>query len=569
MPTLPALSAVVVVVVVLGAVSCGGRPAQPAALSSSWSAPALLNQVPAESPYLVAELAPVSEAIRQRILYGLDHRVAELLRLAEARQSTERAHEPWLRAILAVASELRGKDPASWWRELGFDPGGRFVLYGLSLWPVIRVEVANPPRLRRAIDHALTAAGISVAQSNLAGRAYWSVGSAEFTVVFAVLEREAVVAVLPTRALTTALPLVLGTAAPAHSLAAATTVPDLLSRHRLTGFAMGYIDSRNLANILAGAPAAGRNGPSELDAPIHNLTGPVPAICRADLDRLVGALPRLVFGYRRIDAERFDAVAVIEAAASVTAGLKRLRTAVPELAATRSDAPLFALGAAVNLEELQGWLRGVTEALRGHPFECPWLAEINRSAAQLASKLDQPLPPMLRGLRGFSLVVDDAMLSPPKVVGHLLVAGDMVADLVSMVAGMVPAIAGIPVKRDGQPVAISTQQLGIPIPSAHIAMTADRLVVASGPDSAREASEHLKSPLPASSPLFLMSADGPRLQKLLASLGQADNDNLELFGNSTMTLDVGDDGLVFDVQGRWGTPAAPAAPAAPPAPAAP
>ena len=529
--------------------SCGGGSSRPGGPSSSWVAPALLGHVPADSPYLFASLEPANDKIRQRMFAGYQQQATELMRKFERARDVDRATlEPWMRAVFAIGDELRGKDPSTWAETFGFDSKARFAIYGLSIWPVARVEVANPARLRALIDRALSAGGVQLKQQTLEGHAYWVAGSERFSLVAAVLEHEAVVAVLPTPALPTSLPLVLGIKKPADSLATAATVPDLLGRHHLLGFVLGYVDARKALDIVT------RQTPSELDAPLHALTGPISPVCRTDLERLVALAPRLVSGYRRLDEAGFDVVGLVETPASVARGLSELRASVPEVTAKSAGNPLFAFGSAVRPEALIAWLRGVTTELHDHPFACPWLAALNKAGAELAGNLASPLPPEMQGLRGVAVVVDQATIIPPGVDGHVIVAGDHVPALLTMLAGKLPGLGAIAIKPDGQPVALPTQQLGIPLPSAHIAMTSDRLVIAAGTDSAKRATAHVATPAPPSSPLFMMAVDMPRLQKLLSSLGRAELDQFNYLGNVGMTFDIADDGIGFDVWGTWGAP---------------
>jgi hypothetical protein len=545
--------------VVVFSLSCGGRPPPPSTLSSTWVAPAILGHVPADSPYLVTTLEPVSEKVRQRILLGLDRRITELLGLARTMQDVDRTSlSPWIRAGLAVADELRGKDAMNWWRELGLSASHRFVLYGLSAWPVLRLEVADPARLRTVIGRVLSAADVRPDQGTRDGHAYWLAGSAEFTLIAAVLEHEAVVAVVPTRAISAALPFVLGTQHPAQSLGTTGTVAELFSRHHFMGFMLAYLDARNAVDIVAAQK------PSELDAPLHALTGPISPACRADLDRLVAVAPRVVFGYRRFDETGFEGAAILETSPSVMAALRKLPSRVPGVLAPPADSPLFALGAAVNSDELVALLGSVANQLRDHPFACSWLAKLNEAAGQLAANLAVPLPSMLHGVRGGALVVDQVTPLPLSIAGHLLVASDHMADMTSWLSGRLPVFAGIPIPRDGRPVEIPTQKLGIPLGSAHLAMTADRLVIASGADSAQRATDRLAAPAPQHSPLFLIAFDVPRLVKLMESFGQSGIPSLGYLGNIGMSLDVADDGLGVQVWGTWHDMAMPVRPSAPP-----
>jgi hypothetical protein len=548
------------VAIVAGAVvSCGGS-APPPTLSSRWSAPSILAEVPADAPYVIALLEPMNDALRRRMMQNLDSQLAQSMKALDKLGDADRSKlEPWMRAVLALAGEIRSKGAAAWFDQLGIDPRGRFVIYGLSLWPVMRIELNNPAQLRSTITRTLSAAGIQLQQRTLDGRAYWFASGGDFSFVTAVLDREAVVAMLPTAVVDAALPQVLGIRPPERSLAQARTVPDLLGRHRFLGVLLGYFDAHGIADILTGPQ------PRPLDIPIRAATGPVSPECRADLDRLAAALPRLAFGYHRFDDTGFDASMVLETPPATVAALRKLHAVVPEVAPRPAGHPLFAMGAALDPNQLIAWLQDETRQLHDRPFRCPWFTEMNKAAADLAGKLATLLPPSARGVRGFAMTIDDASFLPPRVTGHVLVAGDRVADLAQSLAGQVPMIAGIPLAHDGRPIELPTRQLGIPFP-VHFALTTDRLVLAAGDGSERRVTQHLGSPPPPTSPLFTMAFDVPRLQEILASLGESPVDNLGSLRDVGFGLDVGDPGISFDVWGTWQpVPPTPAQIAAPPA----
>lgn len=533
-------------VVAVAIAACGGGAPQPGTLSSRWAAPPILSHVPADTPYLLALLEPMTDSMRRRMMQGVDKRMLEALRTLEKEAEGERP-EPWMRVVAALINEVKDKDPDKWGEHFGFDPRGRFVLYGLSAWPVMRIEIASAARLRAAIEHVLTAAGLSPQQRTFEGHAYWSAGGAQVTFVAAVLDREVVAALVPTGAIDQTLPLVLGTRSPPATLAATTTVPDLLARHHFIGTMLGYVDLHNIVDIVTGT----RPGP--LDAPLRAGIGRVTPACRTDLDRLAAIAPRFVAGYRRLDESGMDASAVIETPPGVVSALRGLRAAVPEVVAPTPGHPLLALGAAIDPRALIEWLRDVTRQVHDRPFECPWFRGINDASGELAGTLARPVPPTWLGLRGFSLTIDDASIMPPNVVGHVVVAGDRVADLVTSLAGTLPAFAGIPLTHDGRPIALPLQQLQIPVRSAHLAMTTDRLVIAAGDDSARRATQHLATPVPKHSPLALMAFDLPRFQQLMASLGQS-LDSVGYMRDVGMSLEVVDAGVSLEVWATWTTP---------------
>ncbi|HEX3479570.1 MAG TPA: hypothetical protein VHT91_31320 [Kofleriaceae bacterium] len=538
--------------------SCGGGAPQPATLSSRWSAPSILAEIPANAPYLVALLEPMNDALRRRMLHSIDAQLAQSSVTQELDKLRSDTPEPWMRAVLAQFDELRSKGAAAWFDQLGIDPRGRFVLYGMSLWPVARIELSNPAKLRAAIARLLSTAGAQPQQRTLDGRAYWLVGDRDVSFVAAVLDHEAVAAVLPTAVVDAALPEVLGIRPPERSLAATTTMPELLARHHFLGVLVGYFDAHRIVDVVAGPQ------PRPIDIPIRAITGPVSPDCRADLDRVAAAIPRVVLGYHRFDGTGFDASLVLETPPATVAALRKLHASVPEVTAQPAGQPLFAMGAALDPDQLIAWLQDKARQVRERPFRCPWFTEWNAAAAEVSSKLAAPLPPIWRGVRGFSVTIDDASLLPPSITGHALVAGDRVGDLVQWLAGQVPAIAGIPLTRNGQPIELPTRQLQIPVP-AHFALTTDRLVIAAGEGSERRVTEHLRAPAPRTSPLFTMRFNVPRLQEILASFGQKPMDNLSSLRDVGIGLDVDDTGISFDVSGTWLPEAPPAQIAAPPA----
>ena len=554
---------VLVVAVVAGSASCGGHAPPPGA--PAWAAPAVLTQVPAEAPYVFASIEPLSEPVRARALLQLEVELGQLVDRAQhmsadqivARtKAADRAMlAPWIRAGVAVARELNAKDMANVASQLGLATSGRFVLYGLSVWPVLRLEVANPVRLRQVIERALAASGVPVQQATQDGRAYWSTGTPEVTMIASVLARDVVFAVVPTAALAGVLPELLGTRPPAQPLIATTALPDLLARHRLIGYAFGYVDVHRLIDIVAG------RGPVALDAPIHALTGTVPPACGADLDRLAQVAPRLVFGYHRLDEAGFEGGLVVESPSPIASALTRLGAAAPEVTAALGQAALFAVGAAFNFDETIALLRGVTSEIHAHPFSCPWLAGINRQSDLLATKLAFPFPPLLRDLHGASLVIDRGEILPPSIEGHLLIASNHAAALVPLATTLVPALSGLKLKDDGVPVELPTQKLGIPLlSSTHVAMSGDRLAIATGTDSDHRATAELAVATPRSSPLFTIAFDGKQLRALFAALGaENETDRLTNLGQAKISLDASDAGLRLNVVGTWSERSAPAA----------
>jgi hypothetical protein len=528
-------------------VACGGgtKP-QPAALSATWSAPSMLSKVPADSPYLFAMLDPMPQVVRRQTWASLDSKLeVERQRLALDAGGDRSALPVKDRMLLALFDELEGKDMNNWGRELGFDPTGRFVVYGLSIWPVARIATSNDARLTQVIKNIIAKSGAPTTQHTLQGRSYWQFGDAKISGIVSVGGGEVVAAFLPTPALPEFLPIVLGLQRPARSLSEDNKLSTLVSRYRFLPTMIGYIDAKIAADILAQrAPSTN----TELDRPLRTAIGPVDQTCRTDLDRIVALAPRMLFGYRRLDAKGMQGTFVVEMPPAITAALQRLRVSVPDLEPGLGERTMMRFGLGANLDELLPLLQQLTGHIEARPFQCSWFLPLNTAAAELANLLDKPIPAPLRGFRGVSFVVDEMTKNATNLRGHAVLVGDHAGDLVNVLLKLFPSIAGGSMPPDGRPVPLALASLGAPANiQAHAATRVDRAAVAVGPSSATDVVKAMKLPLPQHSPLFSVSFDMQRMIEL-ELVKPEDAGGLR---DVAVQLEVAPEGLLFEMFGTF------------------
>ena len=506
----------------------------------------MLAKVPADSPYLMAVLDPMPELVRRQTYKALDKKLAELMAAAELEASVDRSHlNAKQKLVLALADELKGKDMANWGRELGFDPSGRFVLYGLSIWPVMRIAVGNEERLRGVIRRLLAAAEVPHQERTYEGRVYWQLGDAKFAVIGAVLDHEIVVAALPAPALAQFLPIVLGVQRPPRSLHDDNRLGNLIKRYKFLPTMIGYLDAQIAADIFT-QRASSTN--TELDRPLRAAMGPVETACGEDLDRLVAIVPRVVFGYRRLDARGMHATLIAEMPSEITEALQRLRTSVPEVTAGLGGRALIKFGVAAQLDELLPLLHRITDHIEAKPFRCAWFAELNRGAAELAAVLDKPVPPMLFGVRGFSFTLDDMTKNPTTMRGHGIIVADHASDLLNLVLKFLPGASGLTVLPDSRPVQIPLTGLGAPASiTGYVATRVDRTAIAVGPSSASDVVSALAAPLPRGSPLMTVGFDMDRME----ALELVKPEDAGRVGDVVMQLDATPDGLAIEMYGTF------------------
>ncbi len=534
------------VLVTFGAACGGSARTQKPALSATWTAPSMFEKVPADSPYLIAVLDPMPELMRKKSFAAIDEKLTAAIAEMESQRAVDRATLPVDKRLLyAFLDEVKGKDLTHWGRDLGFDPSGRFVLYGLSVWPVLRVAVTNEARVREVIAHMLAAAGVPVVEHSLKGRGYWQWSHDKISVIASVLGGEVVFAVLPTPALPRFLPIVLGLEHPARTLAEHDRLSELTTRHRFLSTMVGYLDAKIFADILTQrAPSAS----TELDRPLHDALGPIDPTCKVDIDRLVAIAPRLVWGYHQIDTHGVHGSFIIETPPAITAELERLRVAVPEVSTGLGDPATFRIGLAVKLDAVLPMLRKLADHVHAQPFACSWFSPINGAVDRLADSLAKQLPPALLGFRGFSLTLDEMTREPLDIHGHAVAVGDHVADLVALAIHTLPGMQSVSVLPDGRPVQLPLALLGVPATTAgYVATRVDRAVLAIGPTAAAEVTRVLELPLPPRSPLFSFGAD---MQRLL-ELGLIDAADTSGMKNVALQLDVGPQGLAFEIYATY------------------
>jgi hypothetical protein len=525
--------------IVLVACSHPSAPTAPPKVASTWKGPAILAHVPADTPYMFGVIEPAPAAVRDMLARQSGDQVKQALKAAASGEG---------RAALVAAAlyqELDGADPAHWLEGLGLSSDMRMVLYGMSLWPVLRVEIKDAVRVREVLSR-IVKAGDPDLQPQVVGRAQMYVlKENKIAVVFGVVDRELVGAVFPIEVLDRALPELISADPPAHSMRDSKVLPALLAKHQFLPNMVAFADTMRVVDVLSG------HGKGQLDQLSSLFEGKITPLCQDDLARVASVVPRFVLGYRRLDEHGFVAAMAIESPASVIKGLQKLHTPMPAM--QLKTQPLFAFGAAVNVDEMFAWLRDVLGQMRAHPFRCDAFASANHAIDDAAAKLDMPLPPQLQGLRGFELVVDDATVMPPAGTGYLLVAGNHMADLIRQMLAQVPQLASLQLQPNGVALELPLDKLGLPstIKSAHFALRETRAALAIGDSSATRASERVAAP-EAHAPLMTVAYDLPKLRERFGMfLKESDFQNLSNVGSTSLALDVGDDGIYVDMVGTW------------------
>jgi hypothetical protein len=520
---------------------CGGSRggAKGGAAGDPWG---VTSRIPADTPYIFAALTPVPDALVTKFSATFEAQLAQAHRqLLPILSATD---APWAKAVSTLLDEVRTLKPTKWWQSAGFAPGGRFAMYGLSLWPVVRFEVANADTVNKTVQRYLTLAQLQVQPTRQKDWTLWQMTFGPAAVIIAISPREAVVAALPAQLAARALPWLTGEQKPERSLADDRALPQMMAVHEFLPYMVGYADLQSVMTILSGrATGVSRDLGESLNLP--ELAG-----CAADVDRLAALIPRIAFGYTKLDEKAFSGGLVIEMPPHAVTELGRIATTSPGVTWPVTGSPLFAMEASADVGNAITLLGDLGKAIEARPFSCGALHELNALGASLRKLATEPLPPIVTGLRGVSLVIEDATASPVSFVGQLTAVGEQLETVQTWLA-MIPGFGDLKLAPDGTAASLPVGNLGMSwAKSAHLAMRGDRLTVAVGGDSARKAEDQLKTAPLTNAPLFGMSFDAVKVAKLSPEAAAA-FEGYQTLRDVSFAFELRPQGLYMKVDGSW------------------
>ena len=454
--------------------------------------------VPADTPYLFANLEPMPEATvtawqdQARATWPptrdlLQHTLTTMKRVESDSIATK--------AFEAVLAELDGGDPATWWQHAGFDPKLRLALYGIDLWPVVRVELADPAAFLATIARIEQKTGKTLGSTRIGEQDVRTFGDATAQGLLAIEGRHLVVALAPGDADETLKRRLLGLERPATSFDPS-TLADFNKARGYVPYGSGWVDVRRM--VALGAKLAG----SADDA-----------ACRDEFDALAAKAPRFGFGYRTIEPRHMAMHARLDLDPVLAKSLSSLTGPLPGNA--DGDA-LFELSATLPVLRVRDFLRSQADAIITAPFRCAALAHLNDAANEAKAKLAESIPPPLRDFTGARLTLtrlawpEGDANALPDVAGRFVLGTSNPEFLTSLAQVSVPALTGIAIAKDGKPVAIPAAAL----PAAagkmdiHVAMGPGALGIAIGKDEAARLTPAVTSAAAADGTLFTSTMRG-------------------------------------------------------------
>ena len=489
----------------------GTAPGESGAGSAAADPNAPLAFVPADTPYVFANIEPFPAAITARWMQQFDvvarlwqSQIAQGIRKLE--QTQPDADElKWLRAVNA---ELEGKTMTQVFDTLGYDLQGRFALYGVGLVPVMRISLADPDKFKAFITRLEQQVGSAFPRGTVAGQEYFNLVAPEGKLrgILALQQRQLVLTLAPTGN-DDAVAELLGLQRPAKSLGAAGTLNALNRQFGYLANGSGYFDTRALLAQLS-APATPLETAFltalDIQKPVIDPT------CSAEYAAMASAVPRLSFGYTRLDAQHMDMVSRLETNAAIAADLRTLRAPMPGLDKT-ADSP-FNFGLSLKLAALPPLVNKWASAIAAAPWQCEALKGLNESAAQSQLQLTNPMvfgaAPVFEGLHLIATRVElKSMAEKPDFAGKLLIGSPNPAALLGMAKSFAPPLASVQLAPDGKVQALpALPDMPADMP-AFAAIGKNVLALAVGAGEDKDLADYLSAD-PAQQPLLVLGYSG-------------------------------------------------------------
>jgi hypothetical protein len=509
--------------------------------------------VPADTPYVVANLDVLDDDTRKALLAQADAQLPSQLAQLDAMADRMALKDPdGARLLRALDAEFNGKTIETFAQGAGLNLKGYSAFYGLGLAPVLRFELSAPKAFDGFIGRLETAYGKPLDAAKVGAQSYrkYTFTASGTEVVLALVGKYAVIALLPAEPTPVLLRQALGLDRPQKSLQ---DDGRLASLAKDKGYQKWLVGSLDLARALPLAVdghdpllSAIRKAHAQAESaktgePVANQLQTSPS-CTAEASRIAARVPTMSFGYTKLDAKhqnvRFDA-ALADDISKAFAGLK---VALPGLGSA-GTAP-FDITLALPIAPLRTFWAAQADAVTAKPFTCPALLDLNDSFAKLGPAMQKAAIPPFGDMLGLRVALDTLRSAPssslPAFTGRIVLGTNNPAGLLAMGQMMVPALAQLkplnngvplPLPKDlvgmlGQPgwLAMSDKALAFGVGAGEDAKLADTLESSTG-DAGRMARMHLSGAMYLSW-LQLMEQKADSLEAATAAISKSDEPSL-------------------------------------------
>lgn len=435
--------------------------------------------VPADTPYVAANLEPMDDGTRDALLIQanaqLPSKVTQMKMAAEKMAAT---NPNGAKLLSAFAGQLDGKTVQSFAKSAGISLKGHSALYGLGLAPVMRLELADPKAFDGFVGRMENAYGTKLDVAKIGDQSYRRLlmPDSGSEIILATMDKYAVLAMLPADAAQPLLRQALGLDRPSKSIQESGRLADLAKSKGYNKDFVGLLDLTRALPLAASGKdplfdalfkAHAKNESAKTGEPVADQAA-IPASCQTDAARIAARVPSMSFGYTKLDAKEQDMRLDVSLAGDITKAFSGLKVALPGLG-TDGTAP-FDMALALPMAQLRTFWSAQADAVAAKPFTCPTLSDMNSSFAKIGPLMQKAAIPPFGDLLGLHIALDtfkpNSSGGMPSFTGRVVIGTNNPAGLLAMGQMMTPALAQMKITNDSKPAALPanlTQMVGQPV----------------------------------------------------------------------------------------------------------
>ncbi|MGB5347943.1 MAG: hypothetical protein WBN23_17390 [Woeseia sp.] len=535
-------------IVVIGLLSLLAACSKDASDGAFSGADSPLRYVDADTPYLFASLKPMPDEVYDKIEPRMDKLLKsyqDIIRLslqqglAAADESAGGSQQKQER-VAAVIQRLVGMFSAEGMSEAGFDRNSKILFYGTGLLPVLRVSLSDVDAFEKMLQEVEAEAGGEMQKARLGNLDYRFAGDDKLRVVLAVSEQQMVASLVPSGLSEEGLRQVFGLTLPNKPMNKAGRLDALAEKYGFSGHGAGFIDFSRLVQTFTDEPS-GINAEllqhAEFDA------AQLSDVCKAEVRGMAGIAPLLVTGYTAFTEREIASRTVLELRSDIAAGMMKLPTAVPGLG--NDHGGLVSFGMSIDLLAAREFYAARLDAMEAEPYKCELFAELQAGVAQGRAALNQPIPPIVYGLKGFLAIIENVegldlvSKQPPTAIDmRFLLATENAPGLMAMGSMFSPELATLNLSNDGKPVRFQSPQMQGPVEEAWLAMNNNAIALAAGNGAEKKVAGMLKADSSKPPPFFAVHMDASRYYSFVgdAMLVQQDEEMPPELGQAVREL---------------------------------
>ncbi len=441
----------------------------------------LFDYVPANTPYLAGNLQPIPDEVIEVFLQRFEPVLASVQdELTNARQTLE--DEDGSRLISAILQEFDGNLSRQGMESLGFDLRAHKVVYGMGVFPVIRIGLSDADALRATIQRVLANAEIDAPELEHQGVSYWRLSDVDTAdapvgVYVSIFADHLAMSIFPPLAETELLPAFLGLEMPGDSNAVS-RLAELNAKHSYTPYGSGILDLDQIVEeFITPDTIMARVMATTDDFDPADMT----AECETEIRGIVSNSPRMTMGVRELTTSAIAMQYRVETETTLAQQLAGLVADIP-IANPLSDRLLeFSFG--MRFGAVRDFLREKVVAIMESPYQCEHLQSINQSATEAFTQLNQPMPPFVNNFRGLRLSLSEITETnsmPVNGRGLIAVHIDQPEMFVGMAQMFLPDLSELTLAPGEPPVQLPASMLPIPNVVAFAALSTETIGLSIG-----------------------------------------------------------------------------------------